>query len=249
MCKALLYFLFFLATACGRAQQQGPQPRVVEPGAEKPPSDAVVLFDGADLSKWRRGDGQPPGCTVDQGVMVCRTGAGDIVSTETFSSAQIHLEYMVPHMPDQKDQLRGNSGVFVHGCYEVQILDSFQNPTYPDGANGAVYGFSPPLVNASRPPEQWQTYDMIFHPPVCDAAGNISTPGSLTVFLNGVLVQDRVRLDKPGPGCTHRRVCEPGPLRLQDHSGFPGAPDTTMKFRNIWFRRLEPGSATAARRR
>jgi hypothetical protein len=243
------FLVFLAASACGHSQQHT-QPLVVDPGGpDRPPSDAIVLFDGADLGKWRRADGGPTGCTIDQGVMVCRTGAGDAISTELFSSAQIHLEYMVPHMPDQKDQLRGNSGVFVHGCYEVQILDSFENPTYPDGSNGAIYGFSPPLVNASRPPGQWQTYQMVFHPPICGAAGNVTVPGSLTVFLNGVLVQEGVRLDKPGPGCTHRNLCEPGPLRLQDHSGFPGAPDTTMRFRNIWFRRLEPGSPTVPRRR
>jgi hypothetical protein len=219
---------------------EGPQPRVVDPGdAARAPSDAVALFDGKDLSQWLSWNGEPAGCQVMDGVMHCRTGAGDIVSKESFGPAQIHLEYMVPHMPDQTGQLRGNSGVFVQNCYEVQILDSYNNPTYADGSNSAVYGFSAPMVNASRPPEQWQNYDIVFVPPKCNAGGMMSEPGVITVFLNGVLVQDRVKLEKPGPGCGLSDLCAPGPLRLQDHSGFPGAPDTTLKFRNIWVRRLE----------
>jgi hypothetical protein len=218
----------------------GPQPRVVDPGdATRPPSDAVVLFDGKDLSQWVTADGQPARCQLIDGEMHCRTGAGDAYSKATFGAAQIHLEYNVPHMPDQTGQMRGNSGIFVQACYEVQILDSFQNPTYADGSNSAVYGFAAPLVNAGRPPGQWQTYDMIFRPPRCDNDGNIAEPGMITVFLNGVLVHDRVQLAKPGPGCTLRSVCDAGPLRLQDHSGFPGAPDTTLRFRNIWYRPLD----------
>jgi len=240
---ALLCLAAFLVWAQRRSRRiraEGPQPHVVDPGGpDRAPSDAVVLFDGKDLSQWMTWNGQPTKCNVVDGVIHCRTGAGDILSKATFRAAQIHLEYAVPHMPDQTGQLRGNSGVYVQNCYEVQILDSFQNPTYPDGSNGAIYGISPPLVNASRPPEQWQTYDIYFHPPRCDASRNVTEPGSMTVVLNGVLIQDRVPLTKPGPGCTLASVCDEGPLRLQDHSGFPGAPDTTLKFRNIWFRRLE----------
>jgi hypothetical protein len=218
------------------------QPRVVDPGGlDRPPSDAVVLYDGKDLSQWTAWNGQPAKCESMDGAMRCRTGAGDILSKLTFRAAQIHLEYAVPHMPEQTGQLRGNSGVYVQNCYEVQILDSFQNPTYPDGSNGAIYGISAPLVNASRPPEQWQTYDIFFHPPQCNAGGSVSAPGSMTVILNGVLIQDRVELAKPGPGCTLPSLCDAGPLRLQDHSGFPGAPDTTLRFRNIWFRRTDEG--------
>ena len=223
-----------------RVRAEGPQPRVVDPGGpDRAPSDAVVLFDGKDLEQWASWNGQPTKCQVVDGIAQCRTGAGDMISKPTFRAAQIHLEYAVPHMPDQSGQLRGNSGVYVQGCYEVQILDSFQNPTYADGSNGAVYGISAPMVNASRPPEQWQTYDIFFHPPACDAKKNVTESGSITVLLNGVLVQDRVKLTKAGPGCTLQSICDEGPLRLQDHSGFPGSPDTTMKFRNIWFRRLD----------
>ena len=233
-------YLLWAQRKSRRIRAQGPEPRIVDPGGPgRAPADAVVLFDGKDLSQWVAWNGQPAKCAVVDGVVHCRTGAGDIVSKPMFGAAQIHLEYAVPHMPDQTGQLRGNSGVYVQSCYEVQILDSFQNPTYADGSNGAIYGFSAPMVNASRPPGEWQTYDIFFHPPRCDANRNITAPGSMTVVLNGVLIQDRVELAKAGAGCTLPSVCEEGPLRLQDHSGFPGAPDTTLQFRNIWFRRLE----------
>jgi hypothetical protein len=164
--------------------------------------------------------------------MSCRTGAGTIQSAEKFRSAQIHLEFNIPSMPDQKGQLRGNSGVMLQGRYEVQILDSYQNPTYADGSSGALYGQSAPQVNASRRPGEWQTYDIVFHAPRCAPDGSVQTPGSLTLLYNAVLVQDHV------PVVSKRGCVDEGPLVLQDHSGFKGAPDTTMKFRNIWLRRL-----------
>jgi hypothetical protein len=233
--------VFFVASLVLRGQERvTPQPRVVDPGGPaKPPSDAIVLFNGKDMSGWHTLTGGPGKCTVADGVMSCRTGAGDIISKETFQDAQIHLEFAVPYMPDQKGQLRGNSGVFLQSCYEVQILDSYQNPTYADGSLGAVYGFSAPLVNAARHPGEWQTYDIIFRAPRCGADGSIAQPGSATILLNGVLVQDHAPIPKAGPGCLHKDLCRPGPLRLQDHSGFKGAPDTTMKFRNIWLRKLD----------
>lgn len=216
-----------------------PQPRVVTPGgAAQAPSDATLLFNGKDMSGWRTNDGGPGKCTVSNGEMGCRTGVGDIISEETFRDAQIHIEFAVPNMPNQKGQLKGNSGVYVHSCYEVQVLDSFENPTYADGALGAIYGISAPMVNAARQPEQWQSYDMIFRAPRCDASGALSEPGRLTILLNGVLIQDHVAITKKGPGCRHENICQPGPIRLQDHSGFRDAPDTLMKFRNIWIRKL-----------
>jgi hypothetical protein len=222
------------------AGQDGPQPPVVAPGGPaKPPSDAIVLFNGQDMSGWQSVNGGPAKCAVLKGEIQCRTGVGDIVSEQTFQDAQIHIEFAVPNMPGQKGQLRGNSGVYLHSCFEVQILDSFQNPTYANGSLGALYGFSPPLVNAARPPERWQAYDIIFRAPKCDAAGNINQSGVVTMLLNGVLVLDRVLIDKKGPGCRQENICRPGPLLLQDHSGFKDAPDTLMRFRNIWIRKLE----------
>jgi len=235
-----------LLTASAVAQRkQWPQPPAIDPGGPgRPPSDAVVLFNGKDLTGWTRRDGSPARCTAAGGVMVCRTGAGDIYTTEKFRDAQIHLEFYLPSMLAQKSQLRANSGVYLHGCYEIQILDSYQNPTYPEGAAAAVYGISPPLVIASRPPEQWQSYDIVFRAPRCDAGGNFLRPGYVTVFHNGVLVQDHVEIKRPG-GCRGQDLCAPGPLMLQDHSGFKDAPDTTIQFRNLWLRKLDEAPAGA----
>ncbi len=224
-----ILFAFLAASAFAQSAEE-PQPRYVAPGP--PPADAVVLFDGKDLSEWTTRDGQPTRCAVGGGAIVCKTGAGDIYSKRKFSSAQIHLEFAIPAMPEQHGQARGNSGVYLHGRYEIQILDSYQNPTYPTGVCGALYGQAPPLVNASRPPEQWQTYDIIFHAPRCDASGKVTTRGRLTVLHNGVLIQDNVEIRDTGGGCN------PGPLMLQDHN-YKGAPVTVMRFRNIWLRPLE----------
>ncbi|MGQ9916785.1 MAG: ThuA domain-containing protein [Bryobacteraceae bacterium] len=212
-----------------------PEPRAVTPGrvAADPPSDAVVLFDGSSLDGWTRPDGSATGCRIENREMVCRTGAGDAVSPAKFRSAQIHVEFLVPEMPEQTGQLKGNSGVYIQKVTEIQILDGFGNPTYATGTVGAIYGQHPPLVNASRRPGEWSSYDIVYHAPVCNERGQEVRPGTLTVFLNGLLVQDNAPLR------FQRTMCEPGPILLQDHSGFPGAPDTTMRFRNIWYRPLD----------
>ncbi len=236
--------ILLAVSTIGTAADQSPQPRVVTPGAaaSQPPSDAIVLFDGHDLSHWTRKDGSPPRCTVEEAAMVCRTGSGDLYSQEKFQDAQIHLEFRIPSMPDQHGQLRGNSGVLIHGVYEVQILDSYNNPTYANGACGAYYGHKAPLVNASRPPEEWQSYDIVFHGPKCDAGDRLVQPGSLTVIQNGVLVQDHVPIET-------RRTCkdrigEPGPVVLQDHQP-KNPPMTAMRFRNVWMRNLDVSAALA----
>jgi hypothetical protein len=176
-------------------------------------------------------------------VMTCRTGDLDTASTVKFSDAQIHVEFVIPYMPDAKGWARGNSGIILLDRYEVQIVDSYQNDT--GSGSEACAGFTSfgPLVNACRPPGEWQSYDMVFHAPRCASDGSIQTPGSLTVLQNGVLVQDHV----PVSG---RRCVGEGPLVLQDHGRVVGrqieispgvqgpAPDTIMKFRNIWIRRL-----------
>ena len=214
------------------------QPRVVDPGSSsKAPSDAIVLFDGANLDGWTTRDGAPTSCQARDGEMVCRSGDGDVMTRQTFGDAQIHLEFRVPYMPEESGQLRGNSGVYVHGAWEVQILDSFENATYPDGMLGAIYGFSAPLVNAARPPEEWQSYDITLRMPTCMEDGAVKEPGRMTVFLNGVLIQQNVQLDRLGPGHIDKTLCSAGPLLFQDHSGFSG-PMTEMRFRNIWIRRL-----------
>jgi Domain of Unknown Function (DUF1080) len=153
---------FFVAAALCCAQE-GPQPRYVDPGKPgQAPSDAIVLFSGKDLSEWTYENGRPAQWSVVNNVMTCKSGTGDIFSKHKFASAQIHVEFLTPHMPAFKSQSRGNSGVYIQGRYEVQVLDSYQNPTYANGSCGALYGQYAPLVNACRPPEQWQTYENYF---------------------------------------------------------------------------------------
>ena len=226
--------LFLLLAALAAAQKQElPQPAVVTPGGGgRPPSDAIVLFNGRDLSGWARTNGQPTGCTAATGEMVCKSGSGDVASNVKLTSAQLHLEFLVPLMEGHKGQMRGNSGVYLQGRYEVQILDSVNNPTYADGSLGAVYSEAAPLVNAARAPGTWQTYDIVFRGHQCDGAGQVVKHGTVTVLLNGVLVQDHHEIRSVKGGC------EPGGLLLQDHSGFKGAPVTELKFRNLWLRQL-----------
>jgi hypothetical protein len=217
-----------------------PQPKVVDPGKPgQAPSDAVVLFDGRDLSKWTSRDGAALRWTVKDGAILSTSVAKesaktqDLVTKESFGSAQIHVEFAIPSMPNQKDQARGNSGVYLQSRYEIQVLDSYQNPTYPNGSAGALYGRSAPLVNSSRPPEQWQSYDIVFHAPKCTPEGKFARAGTLTLLFNGVLVQDQTPV-------TGSRTCNPapGPLLLQDHY-HPDAPNTPIRFRNIWIRPLQ----------
>ena len=216
-----------------------PQPRVVKPPANSwtvaPPADATVLFGGADLTKWRKDDGTPPSWKVENGYMEVVPGSGEIVTRDGFGDAQLHVEWMAPLPADGKGQDRGNSGVFLMRRYEVQVLDSYDNITYPDGQASAVYGQYPPLVNASRPPGEWQTYDIIFHRPRFDAQGKATQPARMTVLHNGVLVHDNVVL--VGPTAHMRRPPyekhdDRLPISLQDHG-------TRVRFRNIWIRDLE----------
>jgi hypothetical protein len=204
---------------------------VVTPGpAGGPPSDAVVLFDGRNLEAWKAEDGGPARWKVADGHAEVR--GGGILTREEFGAVQLHVEWAAPAEVKGEGQGRGNSGVYLQGRYEVQVLDSFENPTYPDGQAGAFYGHAAPLVNASRRPGEWQTYDIIFHPPRADTAGKV-TPGSLTVLHNGVLVQDRTPV--PGDATIAAKfagVTPRGPLYLQDH----GNP---VRYRNLWLRRLD----------
>jgi hypothetical protein len=227
--------------------EDAPPPPLVTPGARvgEPPSDAVVLFDGTNLSQWTRRDGSPAACHVENRELVCRTGDQSIYSKPVFGSVQLHLEYNVPQMDGIRNgrhdgQVKGNSGVMLQGRYEIQVLDSYRNlnKTYPDGSNGSIYRVAAPLVNVSRAPGEWQTYDVIFHAPTC-SGGRLVSSGDITLLHNGVLVQDRVtprvRNDQCEPGMTEMQ----GPLMLQDH--IPnGGPMTVMRFRNIWFRAIPP---------
>jgi hypothetical protein len=208
-----------------------PRPVVVTPGATvgAPPSDAVVLFDGKDLAAWRRqgklkeGDTDTPKWLVKDGFFEIVKGTGSIQTRETFTDVQIHLEWATPEVVAGKGQGRGNSGLHLGGFGEVQVLDSYENDTYPDGQAGALYNRWPPLVNASRKPGQWQSYDIIAHVPKLDDAGKVIRPGIITVLHNGVVVHHAVESGgKIGPFA----------LSLQDH----GNP---VRFRNIWLRKLK----------
>ena len=214
---------------------------MVTPGTEssqerpgKPPSDAIVLFDGKDLSKWTT-NGQPAKWTVEKGAMWAETGAGSIVSTEKFGDAQIHVEFATPTEIDGTSQWRANSGVLIMNRYEIQVLDSWDNPTYADGQAASIYGQWPPLVNASRKPGEWQTYDIIFEAPKFDGE-KLTKPAYVTILHNGVLMHHRQKIIAP---MAHREIrkytphAPEEPLGLQDH-------DTRVKFRNIWVRRLTP---------
>jgi len=219
-----------------------PVPPVIDPGtastqdaAGRPPSDAVVLFDGKDLSKWAAKDGGEAKWKVENGYFEVVPKTGEIHTREAFGDCQLHVEFAEPSPAKGEDQDRGNSGVFLQGLYETQVLDSYQSKTYADGQAAAIYGQYPPQVNASRPPGQWQTYDIIFHGPRFDASGKLMRPARETVFHNGVLVQDNVELTGP-TGHHVRPPYKPGPdklpLALQDHNH-------PVRYRNIWIRDLK----------
>jgi Domain of Unknown Function (DUF1080) len=166
-------------------------------------------------------------------------GTGNISTRQAFGDCQLHVEFAEPVPATGESQDRGNSGVFLQGLYEIQVLDSYHSKTYADGQAAAVYGQYPPLVNAARPPGQWQTYDIVFHAPRFDANGDVLHPARVTVLHNGVLVQDNVELTGPtahGERPPYKKTPENLPLQLQDHHN-------PVRFRNIWIRQLaEPGS-------
>ena len=224
---------------CAAQEPVDRQPVSVVPGAlpGQPPSDAIVLFDGTSAAAWVYRDGRPAQWPVADGALVSKSGTGNIYSKRKFGGTQIHVEFATPNMPNAHGQARGNSGVYLQGRYEIQILDSFNNPTYSNGSAGALYGQYAPLVNVSRPPNEWQTYDIIFHAPKCGTAGEIAAPGTVTVLYNGVLVQDHVTIRGRTTAGDETDVCQDGPLMLQDHY-HPDVKETFMRYRNIWVRPL-----------
>jgi hypothetical protein len=223
-----------------------PQPSVVDPGTGvppatpgRPPSDAVVLFDGKDLSAWQAEKGDAPAAwRVGDGYFEVVPKTGAIRTKQSFGpDVQLHIEWMAPSPAKGEDQDRGNSGVFFGGGrYEIQVLDNYESKTYPDGQAGALYGQYPPLVNACRKPGEWQAYDIMFETARFDGAGKLLKPARATVFHNGVVVQ--VATEFTGP-TTHKArppyVAHPEklPLQLQDHNH-------PVRYRNVWLRELKP---------
>ena len=223
-----------------------PQPRVIvpaTPGSQaqpgKPPSDATVLFDGTDLSNWCSMDGSPTKWIMGDGYMECVKGSGYVRTKQNFGDCQLHVEWATPVPAHGEGQGRGNSGVFFGlDRYEVQVLDSYQSKTYADGSAGAIYGQYPPLVNACLPPGEWQIYDIIYTAPRFNAERKLISPARMTVFQNGVLIQNNVTLTGPTSWlerAPYQPHPEKQPISLQDH----GNP---VRFRNIWVRELgKPG--------
>lgn len=228
-----------------------PKPAVVRPAAggapQAPPGHAVVLFDGSGLDAWKSTSGGKPGWAIVDGCLQTVPGAGAIETKQHFGDVQLHIEWSAPRPPRGVGQDRGNSGVFLMGQFEVQVLDSFQADTYADGQAGSIYGQYPPLFNASRPPGEWQTFDVAFRRPRFDPAGKLVEPARITLFHNGVLVQDN---EEPfGPTSwlkwgTYTDLGGRGPISLQDH-------DHPVRYRNVWLcevpERPAPGPRELAR--
>lgn len=216
-----------------------PEPQAVSVSPGGIPSDAIRLFDGKSLSKWESAKSGAASWTLNKGAMVVKAGAGDIRTKESFCDVQLHVEWRTPtKVTDDKgkeltSQNRNNSGVFLQERYEVQVLDSYKAKTYVNGQAGAIYKQSIPLVNASKAPGEWQSYDIIFTAPKFDAAGKLTAPARITVLQNGVLVQNNFEIQGPTAWIGHppyeAHAC--APIRLQDH-GHP------VRYSNIWVRKL-----------
>jgi hypothetical protein len=216
-----------------------PQPTIVDPGTAstqdapgRPPSDAIVLFDGTDASKWSKMDGSDVQWEVVDGVLAVVPRTGSIQTRDSFGDCHLHVEFASPTVVKGNSQGRGNSGVFLLGKYEIQVLDSYDNVTYADGHTAAIYGQFPPAVNASRPPGEWQTYDIIFTAPRFDGSKLVS-PAYATVLHNGVVVHYHQAIQGPTGHKIVASYDEPhdptGPIMLQDHGDL-------VRFRNIWVR-------------
>lgn len=247
MCAAVVFSLAAAAVAQtppparvpGQMPDPSKEPVVVTPAATlgAPPSDAIVLFDGKDLSKWvSQRDGKTPAAwDVVDGAMQVKPKAGGIRTTDAFGSVQLHIEFATPTVVKGSSQGRGNSGIFLMSNYEIQVLDSYQNPTYFHGQAGSIYKQHKPLVNPIRKPGEWNVYDIVFHAPKFDEDGKLLERATFTAFLNGVLVQDHVEVmgvtahDKPP---YYEKHADKLPIALQDHGDL-------VRFRNIWVRPLD----------
>lgn len=237
-------FLIFLSSGLAQNVQKElmpestewyyPVPPKVKPGdGNQAPSDAIVLFDGSDLSRWKSADGKTPKWPVKDGIMVVEPGSGEITTTEYFGDCQLHIEFRSPDPEQYLGQNRGNSGIFLQSRYEIQVLDGDRNPTYVNGMVGSVYKQQAPLANAYTRNGEWQVYDIVWKAPRFGTAGILESPAMVTVILNGIVVQNNYILKGNTPYIgfpayeAHGRL----PLLLQDHG-------TRVAYRNIWIRNL-----------
>jgi hypothetical protein len=200
-------------------------------GSECVPADAVVLFDGTNFNEWVKcGTTDAPGWKIENGYMEVKPGTGYLCTKRLFKDCQLHVEFWLPLMADAKGQARANSGVYLQGRYEIQVLDSYGLKSEA-GDCGGVYGVAAPLVNACRPPEQWQSYDIVFHAPKFDDKGNQTSKPRATVFQNGVLIHYNTEWPAAGAGSVGGDEKSPGPVMLQDHGNL-------VRYRNVWIRPL-----------
>jgi hypothetical protein len=223
----------------GMSEYWTPQPRIVTPGVATEnailtaPSDAIVLFDGKNLSAWENEKGEPAGWHVHDNVVTVVKGKGAIQTKQKFNDFQLHVEWSIPVGITGSSQGRGNSGVFLQGMYEVQVLDCYNNETYINGQTGSIYKQTPPLANAMRKPGEWNAYDIIYTAPVFKEDGIYRTPPRVTILQNGILLQNNTTILGTTEYVGFPRVVKhgAGPVVLQDH----GDP---VSFRNIWIREL-----------
>jgi hypothetical protein len=211
-----------------------PEPRIVTPGEDNaPPSDAIVLFDGSDLDAWESTRAGKAKWTVTDDYMTVKPGTGGIRTKQSFSDCQLHIEWSAPTVIEGEGQGRGNSGIFLQSRYEVQVLDSYNNRTYSNGQAGSIYKQSMPLVNAMRPPGEWQVYDIIYTAPRFNADGIKTASARVTVIHNGVVIQNNTEIKGTTEyiGLPRNIAHGKAPLQLQDHSN-------PVRYRNIWIREL-----------
>ena len=218
-----------------------PLPKVATPAAEavsiRPPSDADVLFDGTDLSQWRDSQGGKTKWKLENDILISAKKSGNIYTKKEYGDCQLHLEWAIPKDTKGEGQARGNSGVFLMGLFEIQILETLENATYADGMAGSIYGQHPPLVNAARGLGEWQSYDIVFHRPRFNADGSLKSRARVTALLNGVLTQDNAEIFGPTSWIKHSKYSkdkQKASLSLQEHGN-------VVHFRNIWIRDLSDG--------
>ncbi len=237
----LMVFSFFIGVSYAQEKTPEsteiwePQPRKVEPGqGNQPPSDAIVLFDGSDLSEWEHPDGSAAKWNVHDGMVTVKPGTGTIQTKKEFGDIQLHIEFKCPEDDHDEGQGKGNSGVFLQGRYEIQVLDNYENKTYANGQVGSIYKQHIPRVNASRKPGEWQSYDVIYQAPRFNDEGRVIIPAQITVLHNGVVIHNSVKIQGNTSYIGAHQYEEHDlkePLTLQDHGDL-------VSYRNIWVREL-----------